>query len=1380
MAVTRIKNNQITDSTINAAAKLQDYSITSNKIANSLTYGSDLTISGNLTVSGSTTTVDTVNTTIKDSVLLLADQQTAGTPALDIGIVGYRGSQNSSFLGWKESATEFVAALSTTSPSNTTVTVTSYANFHANDIRANGNIRIDGTTSLTGNVIGNVVATGNVSVVGNIDGGNIRTAGLVSVTGNVTVGNLINNGLSTTTGNITGGNILTGGLISATATITGGNLATGGTASAAGNVTGGNLLTGGLISATGNISSGANLIVSGYETVTGNITGGNLLTGGLISATGNVTSGNLNSTNLSLTGNVVSPLNVTGNITTGNLINNGLSTTTGNITGGNLLTGGLISATATITGGNLATGGTASAAGNVTGGNLLTGGLISATGNATVGNLATATITANATISATGNITGGNLITSGALSANSLVLSKDLTVGGNLAVNGTLTYLNTTNSYIEDAVIEIGAGANGASLVANDGYNRGFKMRYYDTADKFGFLGLQNNYTTFTFLTAATDSANTFSGTAANLSFGNASASGIISATGNITGGNLNASGLSLSGNVVSALNVTGNITGGNLRAVANANVGNLSVIGFASMQGNAEVDGVLLVQNSATITQTLSVTGNITGGNLATATITANATISATGNITGGNVLTGGLISATATITGGNLATGGTASAAGNITGGNVLTGGLVSATGNVTGGNLITANLVQGTTLSATGNVTGGNLITGGLVSATANITGGNLLTGGLISATGNITGGNITTAGRANLGNVVISGNAITLNAAGGTLAVNQAAANINFGVSGGNANVLFVNATTNQVTISPNANTTQTTNAALAINATNSILVPVGNSGQRPGTGVPGMVRYNTDLGYLEYYNASTWQIAGASFTTIQSEIKNGDGSTVAFTINSGYTTAAVFVSINGVVQLPVTAYSVSGTTLTFTEAPAVGDVIEIRELVTTSTISSLQNGNGSISVSSLDAGYIQTVGNIIPGGNGIYSLGNSNNRFSNLFVSGNTVTIGNIVMKDSGSGTVAFYQADGVTAATLSGNNVDTTKSANGTAVVQTYNNANVTISAGGVSNVIVANSGGVNITGNLQVSGNITATSQQILTVTDPLLYLAATTTYPYNYTVGFYSHFTGGGGNTYQHTGLVRDYNDNVWKLFSNVAEPSGNTVSFTNAVYDTLLVGGLNTGGAVSATGNITGGNIITGGSMTITGASQAASYSATGNVTGGNITTAGIITVNSGGAATAIVNGGANGSGNIGSSSTYFNTVFAKSTSAQYADLAEIYEADAEYTPGTVLVFGGDKEVTLATADSTPRIAGVVSTNPSYVMNSALEAEFTATVALTGRVPCKVKGSVAKGDMMVSAGDGFARAEENPRVGSVIGKALENFDGEEGVIEVVVGRL
>jgi hypothetical protein len=148
-----------------------------------------------------------------------------------------------------------------------------------------------------------------------------------------------------------------------------------------------------------------------------------------------------------------------------------------------------------------------------------------------------------------------------------------------------------------------------------------------------------------------------------------------------------------------------------------------------------------------------------------------------------------------------------------------------------------------------------------------------------------------------------------------------------------------------------------------------------------------------------------------------------------------------------------------------------------------------------------------------------------------------------------------------------------------------------------------------------------------------------------------------------------------------------------------------------------------------------------------------------------------------------GNVGITS-YANmrvdTLTGTATQAQFADLAECYAADAEYAPGTVVHFGGEHEVSLCDIDGCKSVAGVVTSNPAYLMNDGLDAENKCSVALVGRVPCKVKGKVSKGDMMVSAGHGAARAEEDPKMGQVIGKALEDHDGEEGMIEVVVGRM
>lgn len=137
---------------------------------------------------------------------------------------------------------------------------------------------------------------------------------------------------------------------------------------------------------------------------------------------------------------------------------------------------------------------------------------------------------------------------------------------------------------------------------------------------------------------------------------------------------------------------------------------------------------------------------------------------------------------------------------------------------------------------------------------------------------------------------------------------------------------------------------------------------------------------------------------------------------------------------------------------------------------------------------------------------------------------------------------------------------------------------------------------------------------------------------------------------------------------------------------------------------------------------------------------------------------------------------------STLNATAQTARWADLAEKYIADKSYDPGTVLIFGGSKEVTEATGIANRKVAGVVSTNPAFIMNNDLTVENTVTVALQGRVPCKVVGTIVKGDMLiVSDVDGVATASADPKLGSVIGKALEDYnDTQIGTIEIVVGRM
>jgi hypothetical protein len=261
---------------------------------------------------------------------------------------------------------------------------------------------------------------------------------------------------------------------------------------------------------------------------------------------------------------------------------------------------------------------------------------------------------------------------------------------------------------------------------------------------------------------------------------------------------------------------------------------------------------------------------------------------------------------------------------------------------------------------------------------------------------------------------------------------------------------------------------------------------------------------------------------------------------------------------------------------------------------------------------------------------------------------------------------------------------------------------------------------------------------------------------------------------------------------------IFASAPSPG---VVYGNSNVATFLASfGSNT---ITTTGNVSVGNIIGNGSqltglpaptvaqdITSTGNMSIMTYdgnlkyvnNATVEPSTGNITSAGNITasnmsVGTGNVTLGTLTTGANTT--AGTITGNFSLSAGSRLNATFADLAEYYEADNPYEAGTVLEFGGDKEVTLA-EDNTTRVAGVVSTNPAYVMNSTCEGEHTVALALQGRVPCKVRGKIFKGDMLVSGGNGFARPVLFPVLGTVIGKALENFDGVEGIIEVAVGRL
>ena len=208
----------------------------------------------------------------------------------------------------------------------------------------------------------------------------------------------------------------------------------------------------------------------------------------------------------------------------------------------------------------------------------------------------------------------------------------------------------------------------------------------------------------------------------------------------------------------------------------------------------------------------------------------------------------------------------------------------------------------------------------------------------------------------------------------------------------------------------------------------------------------------------------------------------------------------------------------------------------------------------------------------------------------------------------------------------------------------------------------------------------------------------------------------------------------------------------------------------------GLVAVTGNISGGNLILSGAIEDSGQLDIRTTASNGNIV---FSPNGTGNINTG----ANIMPTANATANIGSATLSYNTIFARATSAQYADLAEKYAADVNYPPGTVIEFGGTNEVTITTASHSTQVAGIVSTNPSYLMNSGLADQNAIDVALVGRVPCQVVGTIAKGDRLVSSTiPGVATVLDMTQYqpGCIVGKALEAYNSDSvGTIEVAVGR-
>jgi hypothetical protein len=1044
------------------------------------------------TIDASTTTTATLNSTsanITDAVVgtLVSTNFSSGNIRVTGGYadnipIGANTAATGAFTTLTaSSSTTFTSAAQSDNSATGAVVVTGGLGVGAN-LNVGGNVTIQGNLTVIGNTTilntenlnvedKNITIAANATTPNDANGAGITIAGANATftysdtddSWNLNK-NLNLDSLKVVTANVTAGNIITlfsQNFSTSNARITGGNIDItniyGNSYVQADNINSFNSQISNLFVVNANIISGnASLesisvidFTSSNVTITGgNIDGTNI--GTTIPAIGIFTTANANTINVQ---NIYSTfVDVTnGNITT--FVANNFSTANAIITGGyadNFPIGANTAATGaftTLTGTNIVGQTSTIANSNSTNGNVTTlvatnfsSGNVQTTGGyadnfnigpnvAASGNFTNVTtITANAT---TINVTNGNIVTSNSTTINShtaIIVDLNITnanISNLSAVEGNVTTLYVDNFSTSNAVI-------------SGGYISTLTNAYITTGNITNF-STANARITGGYLDGTPIGANTAStGRFTSLDVSNTTKTTALNVTGNVylspQSGPATVTIYPLAGGTMDGVSIgqtdAANVYASNFRTSTSlwaAPSGTVWIRGGTGTNGinNIPIGAVTPSSGVFTTVDALTVTGttvNATNGNVTT--------LVATNFSSGNTVISGGYISAltNAYITLSSITNFSTGNA--RITGGfadNFPIGANIAATGAFT---TLTAASLNGaiignaipaagtfTSLAATGNLT---LATGNIV-----ISSGNTTVYTAAAGTANTTGALVITGtgGAAINGNVYIGQGAVI----NGNRTTNDT---IVRGVNERSLVYVAADATYDQVSIGGNITTANITQGAkLVVNSTDSLLIPVGTTAERPSgqgfTDVDGMVRYNTTVGELEFYGGGQWNITGAVFTVIQSRTfanvsgdinGNVDGANTEFTLGSESTTAATIVSINGVIQIPTTAYSVSGNLVTFTEAPAIGDVVDTRVLTTTGTVTGVTSLNGfnqfqadstglrfytgNVSLGSIENWRIDTHGDFYPVTTA--NLGAPSNRIdyifaSNINIQGGTIT-----------------------------------------------------------------------------------------------------------------------------------------------------------------------------------------------------------------------------------------------------------------------------------------------------------------------------------------------------------------------------------------------
>ena len=995
------------------------------------------------------------------------------------------------------------------------------------------------------------------------------------------------------------------------------------------------------------------------------------------------------------------------------------------------------------------------------------------------------TLTANDLVTLTNatnstNSNSGSLVVSGGLGvAKNTFIGGNLTVVGNLSVQGLNTIVGSTDLTVNDSVINLHTYPNLAAWTVNDGRDIGFKLHYFDSTlaggDNLAFLGRANDTGFLEFYTTGVEnSSNVFtSGTYGTVKTGELVAANSTISISTATGALRVSGGAGIAGNVYVGGQLFGYLTGaigantantGSFTTVTTSST--LSVSGTAAFAGTvtaATINATTIGNSNTALSGTsLSVAGTITAatiyattlGNINTAISGASSTLAGTLNAAAVQALNIG--NTGATITG---------------THNGPLNGPFNGTVGATTANTGAFTTITASSTLGVSGTANFAGTLNAATLQASTIGNSGALLTGTLTTNAQP----NVTSLGT--LSSLAVTANASVGNLIAGTYGVYSA----NYYWANGNASIVSYTASSSAPTALRNGDQWYDTSADILYTRVNDgsssfwlDISSVPNSFSNLVATQANVATLNV-TGNLNFTNVAAYVTVAGNITA--GNIVSSTGGLYA--LNYYYPNGVPFTggasSIPGgsvgMLQFGDTGFTFAGATNLKYDKTTGNLVSNVSTASTSKTTGAIVTAGGVGIGGNVFANAIYTDNHYFAngatittpaGGSNTYVQFNDSSTFSgtagltfnkgsNVLTVGGNVGIGTssvsssykLGVQSTGTQSAGYFAAPTGYSSVLSlaGNgssagstSFDLVQADTGIAYVFQRGNNSLIFGTNNTEKMRIDSSGNVGIANTspahaLSVTGNV-AISNKLVLGTGGISWANGNAFTSSKFTTSSTAPTGNGVGDFWYKSGsdiLYQYVNDGTSSFFLDLTtKPS---------IYSNLAItSNLYVSGTISST-----------------------------------LTPAANVTLN------------------LGSTTANWGTVYAvtfsgTSTTAKYADLAENYLSDEPLDPGDVVIFGGRKEIKSSYRYADTRIAGVISTNPAYLMNSDLDDSYP--VALTGRVPCKVLGPVSKGDVLTSSNvvgvaQALNRGDFEP--GCVLGKSLEDHSNNTvKTIEIVVGRF